>query len=182
MKLLRMLCFAMALVVTPLAGWAHGDDDHGDAPTPLPAPTSAPRAEAQTTDFELVVAPQGPSLLLFLDRFASNEPVSDAEVTVQSKDLQATAVKVAPGTYRVTGEPWTRPGTHALTISVQTPEASDLLSVTLNMPAPAVETVDKTWTGGRTGWLLAGATLLLALAAVFVVAVVWQRRRKSALS
>ena len=172
----------MALVVTPLAGWAHGDDDHGDAPTPLPAPTSAPRAEAQTTDFELVVAPQGPSLLLFLDRFASNEPVSDAEVTVQSKDLQATAVKVAPGTYRVTGEPWTRPGPHALTISVQTPEASDLLSVTLDMPAPAAEKTDKTWTGGRTGWLLAGATLLLALASVFVGAVVWQRRRKSALS
>ena len=172
----------MALVVTPLAGWAHGDDDHGDAPTPLPAPTSAPRAEAQTTDFELVVAPQGPSLLLFLDRFASNEPVSDAEVTVQSKDLQATAVKVAPGTYRVTGEPWTRPGTHALTISVQTPEASDLLSVTLDIPAPAAEKADKTWANGRPGWLLAGAVLLLALAAVFVVAVVWQRRRKSALS
>ena len=172
----------MALVVTPVASLAHGDEDHGDAPTPSPTTTSVPRAETQTSDFELVVEQQGPSLLLFLDRFESNEPVTDAQVEVQSNEQQATASKVAPGTYRVTGDAWTRPGTHALTISVQTPDASDLLSVTLDIPAPAAEKTDKTWATGRTGWLLAGATLLLALAAVFVAAVVWQRRRKSALS
>ena len=181
MKFLRILYFSLALVATPIAGFAHGDEDHGDTPAPLPTATSAPRAQAQTGDFELVVEQQGPSLLLFLDRFASNEPVTDAQLEVQSSDLQATATQVGPGTYRVTGDAWARPGTHALTISVQTPDTADLLSATLDIPAPVaaatVEKTGKTVLAGRTVWILVGATLLFA----FIV-FAWVRRRRSALS
>ena len=178
MKFLRILYFSLALVATPIAGFAHGDEDHGDTPAPLPTATSAPRAQAQTGDFELVIEQQGPSLLLFLDRFASNEPVTDAQVEVQSSDMQATATKVGPGTYRVAGDAWTRPGTHALTISVQTTDTADLLSATLDIPAPVaaaiVEKAGKNLPVGRTIWFLAGAALLFA-----IIVFAWLRRRRS---
>lgn len=177
MKILRILYFAMALVATPVAGFAHGGEDHGDAPAPLPTATSASRAEAQTSDFELVVAQEGQSLLLFLDNFASNEPLTGAQVEVQSGDLQATANEVGPGTYRVAGPAWTLPGAHALTISVQTADTADLLSATLDIPAAAApaEKVDTTLPAGRTVWILAGAVLVFTL-----IVVSWLRRRRTA--
>ena len=178
MKLLRIFYFALALAATPIAGFAHGDEDHGAAAAPLPTATSAPRAQAQTDDFELVIEQQGPTLLLFLDSFASNEPVTDAQVELQSGDLQATATPVGPGAYRVAGDAWTRPGTHALTISVQTADTADLLSATLDIPAPVaaahIEKAGKPLLAGRTVWLLAGAALLFAFL-VFA----WVRRRRA---
>ncbi|MGP1691545.1 MAG: hypothetical protein ACTS6O_03455 [Giesbergeria sp.] len=179
MKFLRLFYLAMALAATPALSFAHGVEDHGDAPAPLPTATSAPRAQAQTDDFELVVEQQGPSLLLFLDSFSSNKPVSDAQVEVQSGDLQATATPVGPGIYRVVGDGWTLPGTHALTISVQTTDTADLLSATLDIPptvaAASEDKVGKTLPAGRTVWFLASAALLCA----FIV-FAWLRRRKSA--
>jgi hypothetical protein len=179
LKFLRILYFAMALVATPVAGFAHGGEDHGDAPVPLPTATSAPRVQAQTSDFELVVASQGQSLLLFLDSFTSNEPVTGAQVEVQSSDLQATAIEVSPGTYRVAGTAWTLAGTHALTISVQTADTADLLSATLDIPAivatATVEKSRKVLPVRPTAWILAGAAFLCALL-VFA----WLRRRRTA--
>ena len=179
MKILRILYFVLALMAIPVAGFAHEGEDHGDAPVPLPTATSAPRAEAQTSDFELVVAQEGQSLLLFLDKFASNEPLTGAQVEVQSGDLQATATEVGPGTYRVAGPAWTLPGTHALTVSVQTADAADLLSATLDIPAAMVaapaEKAGTALPGGRTVWALAGAVLVFA----FIV-FAWLRRRRTA--
>ena len=177
MKLLRILYFALALAA-PGTSFSHEGEDHGDAPAPLPTVASAPRAEAQTSDFELVVEQHGQSLLLFLDSFASNEPVTGAQVEVQSSDLQATATEIGPGAYRVEGGAWTLPGTHALAISVQTSETADLLSATLDIPAAVaaapVEKAGTTLPAGRTVWILAGATLLCA-----VIVFAWLRRRRS---
>ena len=178
MKFLRILYFAMALVAMPIASFAHGGEDHGDAPVPVPTVASAPRAEAQTGDFELVIEQQGPSLLLFLDSFASNEPVIGAQVEGQSGDLQATAAEVVPGAYRVTGGVWALPGTHALTISVQAADTADLLSATLDIPADVVATsaakAGTTLPAGRSSWIV-GAVLVFAFL-VFA----WLRRRRTA--
>lgn len=179
MKFLRILYYAMALVAMPIASFAHGGEDHGDAPVPAPMVASAPRAEAQTSDFELVVEQQGPSVLLFLDSFASNKPVIGAQVEVQSGDLQATAAEVAPGTYRVTGGAWALPGRHALTVSVQTADTADLLSATLDIPAAVtmapVKEAGTTLHAGRTVWILAGAVLVCA-----IIVFAWLRRRRTA--
>jgi hypothetical protein len=116
-------------------------------------------------------------LLLFLDNFASNEPVTGAQVEVQSGDLQATATEVGPGTYRVAGGAWTLPGTHALTISVQTADTADLLSASLDIPAAAApaEKAGTSLPAGRSLWMLAGAVLVFAF-----IAIAWLRRRRTA--
>jgi hypothetical protein len=177
LKFLRILYFAMALVATPALSFAHGGEDHGDAPAPLPTAASSPRTEAQTSDFELVVEQEGPSLLLFLDTFSSNAPVTGAEVEVQSGGVQAAATEVGPGTYRVAGGTWTQPGSHALTISVQTSDTADLLSATLDIPAaaPPAEKAGTVLPAGRSLWMLAGAVLVFAF-----IAFAWLRRRRTA--
>jgi hypothetical protein len=105
--------------------------------------------------------------------------VIGAQVEVQSGDLQATAAEVGPGTYRVTGGAWALPGTHALTISVQTADTADLLSATLDIPAAvaaiSAEKGGTTLPASRSLWMLMGAVLVFAFL-VFAS----QRRRRSA--
>jgi len=65
--------------------WAGGDASDGHthgAPAPAAAPiiAGAPRAVAATEDFEVVAILEGKQLVVYVDRFASNEPVAKAKV------------------------------------------------------------------------------------------------------
>ncbi|MBU6466705.1 MAG: hypothetical protein KGQ30_08310, partial [Burkholderiales bacterium] len=161
---------------------AHGGEDHGNAPAPAPVASAAPRAQAQSEDFELVaeVQGQGQALVLFLDRFDSNAPVVGAQVEVDGGGPPTMAAETAPGVYRVAAGPWTQPGRHALTVSVQAGDTADLLSATLDVPAAAAAApaaplaVGSPATTKRSFWALAGALALAALGGF-----TWLRRRTS---
>lgn len=183
MKFLRIFYIAVALAAPPLTSHAHGGEDHGDAPAPAPVASAAPRAQAQSEDFELVaeVQGQGQALVLFLDRFDSNAPVVGAQVEVDSGGPPAMAAETAPGVYRVAAGPWTQPGRHALTVSVQAGDTADLLSATLDVPAAAAAAPAAPLAVGspatiskRSLWALAGALALAALGGF-----TWLRRRAS---
>lgn len=182
MKFLRIFCVAVALAAPPLTSHAHGGEDHGNAPAPAPVASAAPRAQAQSEDFELVaeVQGQGQALVLFLDRFDSNAPVVGAQVEVDGGGPPTMAAETAPGVYRVSAGPWTQPGRHALTVSVQAGDTADLLSATLDVPAAAAAApaaplaVGSPATTKRSLWALAGALALAALGGF-----TWLRRRTS---
>lgn len=182
MKFLRIFCVAVALAAPPLTSHAHGGEDHGEAPAPAPVASAAPRAQAQSEDFELVaeVQGQGQALVLFLDRFDSNAPVVGAQVEVDGGGPPTMAAETAPGVYRVAAGPWTQPGRHALTVSVQAGDTADLLSATLDVPAAAAAApaaplaVGSPATTKRSLWALAGALALAALGGF-----TWLRRRTS---
>lgn len=179
--------FLTAIVVflaggLPGTALAHEGHDHADAPVPSVA--VAPRASALTDDFELVAALEGGQLTIYLDRFATNEPVADAQVEVDEGAGAIAAPQIAPGVYRVPGARSAAPGSHALTVSVQAGDVSDLLLVTLDVPAasgslPApgagAPTVASDWTSLPPGavWLAPAAVMLA------VIAVVVRRRRRS---
>lgn len=123
---------------------AHAGEDHAEETSaPLPLEAFAPRAYAQSEDFELVVVldvGQQPlrRLLATLDRFETNEPVSGATLEIEFNGTTQAAKEVGPGVYAVesmalAGLP---PGSElALTVSVETTETGDLLSTSLRMPA-----------------------------------------------
>ena len=98
----------------------------------------APRASAQTEEFELVAVLAEEKLMLYLDRYADNAPVADAEIEVESGTFKAVAAQIAPGVYSVPGQAFAHPGKYPLTISVQAGEAADLLTATLDLAPPAV--------------------------------------------
>lgn len=128
--ILAMLLFAVTLSV-----FAHGDEDHGAAP-PLVNQSVAPRAIASTDEFEMVAILDGKKLMIYVDRFSSNEPVINAKVEIEGAGLKGVVGETAPGVYTMNA-PSIVPGKHALTISIEAGDVLDLLSANLDTSLPA---------------------------------------------
>ncbi len=167
MTLFRMLTCAALLL---LPGWllAHGDEDHGTASAAVASPLGQlPRVEAASELFELVGVLQGDTLLMHIDRFASNEPVAGAKVSVEGGPLKATAAVERDGTYAVSAVALRAAGTHPLVFTVQTGESSDLLTGDLVVSPSAAASAQSASAAARWGStpVLAAAAVVLALLA-----------------
>jgi hypothetical protein len=133
----------IVVVVAPLLPEplrAHAGHDHGAPPTPSLALPPTPRAEAYGKDVELVLVLDGETLLLYLDDFATNTPIGNAEVRVESMTPEGRREDVAvldeAAVYRLE-TPWlAAPGRHDLVVSIQDERRFDLLTATLDVPAP----------------------------------------------
>lgn len=115
---------------------AHDGHDHG-APAPLPATISnlASRAEAVSEFYELVAIARAGELAIYLDRFATNEPVDGAVIEVETPAGPESARAVASEPYRLSA-PWTtKPGTYELIFTVTKDGNADVLPATLVVPA-----------------------------------------------
>ena len=144
----------------PLTIFAHGDEDHG-APAPSVTRSVAPRAVASSEEFEAVAVLEGKKLLLHLDRFASNAPVTGAKVEIEGGGLKGTAAETSPGVYALDAAS-IAPGKHPLTISIEAGESADLLSATLDIaPAPVGAAQDYGWSV-LMAWMSAGALVLVS--------------------
>jgi hypothetical protein len=127
------MCLAVTLsLLAPAAG--HEGHDHGAPPPPV-STTIAPRADASSPDFELVVVARGEQWRIYLDRFRGNEPVVGAEIEI---DTPNGLLKAAPdGDSYVVDAPWLgRPGQYDLALTVQANGIVDVLTTTLTIPAP----------------------------------------------
>ncbi len=130
-SLLAMLALAAIFHAAPVR--AH--PGHGDELPPAPSGTAAPRAEAHSDLFELVITVRGGAAVLHLDRFATNEPVEGAKIEVGEGNATAVAEPQPDGTYRLQA-PWlAQPGRHALVFTVTADSDADLLDASLDLPA-----------------------------------------------
>lgn len=154
-------------------GDASDGHSHGEAATPAMIVVGAPRASAQTEELELVAVLERRTLTLYLDRFATNEPLADATVEVESAVMKAVATRIAPGVYSLPGEAFANPGKYPLAVSVQAGDLNDLLTVTLTLPQPVAGAAPVNW---WSNWAVGGAAGALLLAGAAVRAV---RRRNS---
>lgn len=156
------------LMLATATAWAHEGHDHGPA-VPEIRVEAAPRATAESEEFELVAVLEGGKLQLYLDRYASNEPVSGAGIEVESGAFKRLAKAVAPGVYTLPGEAFAKPGKHPLTIGVQTGESADLLAATLDVPQPATTASSDAPPPWQAWWgiVLSGLAGLTALVFVF---------------
>ncbi|MDK9704705.1 MAG: hypothetical protein OEL20_16370 [Sulfuritalea sp.] len=172
---MRSLAVAAAVAMfsmTP-AAFAHGGEDHG-APPPTVSQGVTPRAVAATEEFEVVAALEGKQLVVYVDRFATNEPVVKAKVEIEGAGLKGLAAEAAPGTYVMDIATAMPPAKHALTISIETGDSADLLSATLDTSLAVVaEEHAHNW-GERVVWSL--ATLLLLVTTLLIV----RRNKKKA--
>lgn len=171
-------------VLGSTAASAHGGEDHGDeAKAPAPTVAIAPRAVAQSEDFELVAVleegkPGGGQLSLSLDRFATNEPIVGAKLEIEGDGQNVVAKETSPGVYVA---PFAVPANAALrtklplTISIEAVDSADLLTTTLEIPAPPDSAAAHIHSRGEVAIWLGGA--MLGLAAV-VLQVVRRRRQR----
>lgn len=131
MKVLAAVTILFAL--TSQVAFAH--TGHGDEALTPASGAAAPRAEANSALFELVATVRGGAAILYLDRFATNEPVTDASIDVGEGDTTTTAAPQSDGTYRLEA-PWlTQPGRHELVFTVTAGDDADLLNASLDLPA-----------------------------------------------
>ena len=178
MNPVRTLLLGTALAAAALPALAHGDEDHSEPHAVATAPMAAqgPRAEAQTDVFELVATLEQDRLVLYIDRFDTNEPVVGAQVEVDSGAVQAKATPAAPGVYWMAQGTLSQPGKHPLTITIETEDTADLLSATLEVPAAPAPTTSGPISEPWMAWGL-GGTLLLSGAGLVAL-----RRRPRAIT
>lgn len=150
---------AFFLIFAASAAFGHGDEDHG-TPAPVASQTVSPRATAVSENFEVLAVLEDGKLVLYLDRFASNEPVTAARVEIEGGGLQGLATESSPGVYAIDAATIT-PSKHPLTITVETGDDIDLLAATLDasLPQAAAAPEGIVWPGAVA--LLAGGVIWL---------------------
>lgn len=196
-KFLTLWGFLLALqTMFAPAVWAHEGHDHGDSP-PQVVTTAAPRADASSQDFELVVIARGDQWRIFLDTFRGNEPVVGAEIEIDTPRGLLRANAEADAVY-VVSAPWlAQPGQYDLAITVQANGLVDILTANLTIPAPAppgpaasglltsvraatwVQDVRRHIVRNDAGlWLIVGGSFFVGV----IVVLVLRRRRRAAAS
>ena len=136
-RALRALAMTAVLCAAIAPASAHEGHDHGEQ-----QPVSAgalPRGEADSDAFEIVAIVRGENLEIYLDRFATNEPVTGATLEVESPDGPVKAAAGADGTYRVAA-PWlAKNGRTDLIFTVTAGDTTDILPLTIQTAPGAVQ-------------------------------------------
>ena len=162
---------ALGLLVSaqaPVLAHAGHDDEAPAAAAPAGA---SPRAEAASAEFELVAVAKGQALVITLDRFATDEPITDGSIEVAEQGDALKAEAQEDGTYLVHA-PWVgQAGKHDLTFTVSAGDASDLLTATLDIPeAPhAMAAPGGAFGGGLVGSVLGARRGAVTAALSFVL-------------
>lgn len=164
MKQLTAIYLLIAFLVTPLSMPAHGDAGHDEqAPASQPTQAPKPRLEIQSAAIELVAVPDTGKLTLYADRYATNEPVNNAVITVAYGATQSLAKPLGDGIYILAADWLNTPGIYALTITVQGDGLNETLQGSLQIPDPqAHESSSRPWLN-KALWVsgIIGALLLL---------------------
>jgi RND family efflux transporter MFP subunit len=120
------------MVVAPAA--AHEGHDLEPAQAAA-ASHGLPRLVANSEFYELVAVVEGPRLIVYLDRFADNSPVTDAQMTVTVNEEPVVAAATGDGTYSVMSTLFERGGLFELVFDIKAPEIDDLLIGKLSLPS-----------------------------------------------
>lgn len=112
---------------------AHDGHDHGAPPTPV-STSIAPRFEASSETSELVGILRGGKVILHLDRFVGNGPVTDAEIDVETPAGTVKAKNLGNGAYSIDA-PWAaRSGQFDLIATITSAGELDVVTGTLKIP------------------------------------------------
>lgn len=133
MPLLRATLIAVLLMAGNAL--AHEGHDHGDQAKTQAVAGITPRLEATSGPFELVALLQRGELVIYLDRFETNEPLAGAQVIVETPAGQLSAV-LKDGAYRLLA-PWApQSGSLDLIFTVTAEGQTEILTGTLDLNAP----------------------------------------------
>ena len=177
----RAWALALLFSLLPLFAFAGGGDDHSHGPevsVPVAAPaTSGERLELKSPDLELLGILSDGKLTLYADRYATNEPILNAKIELESKGRKLQMLATKEGSYTAAADWLEQPGTHEIVVSVEAGELQDLLIGTLLVPALKPEANGRSWLDyGK--WAAGGSAAVIALLVLFKL----MRRRKGAVA
>ena len=176
MTAVRAMLLGAGLVTGLMTMAARAHEGHDDDASPAPAIPGAgvPRVEAQSDLFELVGVVQDGVMTIFVDRYATNEPVVDAKIDIDAGPVKGSAQANPEGTYTFKHAALTQPGQFPVTFTIAAGGDSDLLAGELVIADPAAAGAhagDDLW---RSRWWWVGGVLVLLVGIV----VAWRLRRR----
>jgi membrane fusion protein, heavy metal efflux system len=131
------LCCVAGIFLSLSTPFAHeGGHEDDDATRSALSSSTYPRATAHSELYELVAIARGDRLSIYLDHFATNEPVADAKVKVAIADAEP--VDAAPtenGVYTISFPRLARSGSVEIVFSVTAASGDDLLVGALTLPS-----------------------------------------------
>lgn len=163
--LVRLAQLAAALVFLAAASLApaHDGEDHGAAPAVTHA--IAPRFAARSAAFDVVGIVQGGQLALYIDRAADNAPLTKGSIEIEGEGVQLRLEAGPDAVFRAPAGILANPGRHALTLTIEGGDTTDLLTAQLDSTPDSAPLPADAAAGS---WPLAYLALpLLALAAFF---------------
>lgn len=156
-------------------------DAHESTPPARSAPSGSARFAATSEQFELVGVLEGRALTLYLDRFADNAPVRDAQIEIEI-GTEKLAAKAVGDVYTAELSASPAAGTMPVTATViVTGGATDLLAADLEVPARQGSAQQSPEPAARTGpfGAVTGAALAAAVAAGAIGWTVGRRRSQA---
>ncbi|MGE0853000.1 MAG: efflux RND transporter periplasmic adaptor subunit [Hyphomicrobiaceae bacterium] len=134
MLALRTVYLILLLIMFSPTGSAHAHEghDHGEQKAPI-ATAATPRLEATSGPFELVALLKDGQLVIYLDRFTTNEPIASAQIAVETPKGPQNA-EAKDGVYRLAA-PWADAGSLDLIFTVTEGDVTEILSGTLDLKA-----------------------------------------------
>ena len=159
-----VLLNAAVLFSSPQIALAHEGHDHGGpAAVPASAQAFSPKFVAASEDFEIVGVLSHDALTLYLDDTRSNQPIDGATLEIAAEGFTGKAERAAPGTYRLALKSPLPVGSHALTLSIDAQQGSDLLTAKLDVAKPSAAAAVGAPSTRFTWKVLAGSALLLVV-------------------
>jgi len=163
------LFLALALAGALPAARAQDGHDH-DHDAPAAAGPAIPRVSAQSDLFELVGIVDKGVMTVYLDRFATNEPVTGARIEYEAGADKGIAQPQADGTYRIAFDALARSGELPFAFTVSAGSDMDLLAGELDLHVGEQAHGAEPASPALPKWLLpaAGVAAAIALAAVIL--------------
>ena len=164
---------AVIFLSAPAGLRAHGGEEHSEEPV-VAAAINAPsgRLEAQTSNVEVVAAASNDDLTIWIDRWATGEPIENAAVSVTIDGTRVIA-RPASGVYTMSASALEVAGDHKLAFIVSQGGQIDRLAGTLTVASPAED--DTPGLGWRTALLI-----ILALGVASAAYLYFRRSRARA--
>lgn len=171
MKKLQRCLLTLTLIPIIWSTVVLADAGHGDeAPPSVAVSTLEPRVTASSNTVELIGILRDDTLWLYVDRYATNEPINGARITVANGSASSQAKPEAEGLYSVKGEWLEQPGRREIHFAIEAEKVSDALSGNLEIPAVAAEVAERHWQDYAKWAGLAAVSLVL-----LVIVLRWRR-------
>jgi RND family efflux transporter MFP subunit len=130
------LCCVAGIFLSISTPFAHEGHENDDATRSALASSTYPRVTAHSELYELVGIVRGERLSIYLDHFATNEPVADAKIKVAIADAEPVDAALAEkGVYTISFPRSARTGSVEIVFSVTAASGDDLLVGALTLPS-----------------------------------------------
>ncbi len=163
---LIVLIGALALLTNTsitFAGLGHDGGHSHDAPPSATVP-AAPRFTAASELFEVVGMLNTKTLVVYVDRFDTNEPITKASIEIEVNGAKKLgALNTELGAFEFAADSFAKPGNYALALTITAEDDIDIVAGHLVVPEMTDDHAHSIWTLKNVGIAAGGLVLLLIL-------------------